>query len=791
MFYMYFNKFPLSFHFEERVLMQCPDLSTYQSLHKGQKRLDHAVDSLGVDVINRILVYSLYVFGYTYDFISNITGLSEPGLKTLVHEINVNGVERFQDKRRKGHIGLKKSNMDTADVTTVEYHESDSIYAEFETAGSVTLKIRKDDVLGKKLLAILFMEADLLKQKDVGEIMDCQRLAVRQNLLRFRSSGTKGLLDNRRGQKGDYKFNNEVQAEIIKKFISSVFELETPTKTNIAKHLNETFSRSFSERATALHLKKLGLIDKKRELISEIVRWSNERIDLLEYLEFDDKPLGAKHERHIGSLRRVKEGLIDCCLLSERMESTFFEIEKQVETFQSQLQTLVLESVLKEAASAFSQCPKCRSSNVVIYESDHGGERRDHWSMKTSLGSSLFLRPNMLPKGKCDNCGSQFDIAKDYLKLSEKNKFSPLTQMKICSANRAGSYENAVKNLSELLNLDINKNQIRTVSNCVGKYINDEFDELYKEISMGIAPNIISQRHPLVEELEIDEKYLNPSRYLIVLSVDGGRMQLFDWIPPKNDQSNGKKKLYWHETKVFRISIYDKANLCNISGSIDSTDEKRVYQSARIMPGLSTYGATNRKWEETGPLIVSHLYMRGIRPKNIEVCISDGSDHILKKILLPFFPKANHILDYYHKSEALHKCLKSVGSPESEIHQKLKNFLWKGQIAEIIANLEGIQSGVGKPDKGRRKTDDPKVVLDNFINHLNENEGRLQYKKYRSLKFPIGSGSVESAVKLFGKRIKGTEKQWSDGEPILHLYAFLLSEDERWNKLWEVHNPWM
>lgn len=109
----------------------------------------------------------------------------------------------------------------------------------------------------------------------------------------------------------------------------------------------------------------------------------------------------------------------------------------------------------------------------------------------------------------------------------------------------------------------------------------------------------------------------------------------------------------------------------------------------------------------------------------------------------------------------------------------------------MIANLREIQSEVGRPDKGKRKTDDPKVVLDNFINHLNENKGRLQYKKYRSFQYPIGSGSIESAVKLFGKRIKGTEKQWSDGEAILHLYAFLLSEDERWNKLWEVHNPWM
>ena len=79
------------------------------------------------------------------------------------------------------------------------------------------------------------------------------------------------------------------------------------------------------------------------------------------------------------------------------------------------------------------------------------------------------------------------------------------------------------------------------------------------------------------------------------------------------------------------------------------------------------------------------------------------------------------------------------------------------------------------------------TTLDNFINHLSENKDRLQYKKYRENKYPIGSGSVESAVKLFGKRIKGTEKQWNEngGESILNLYAFLLSEDERWKRLWK------
>ncbi len=84
-------------------------------------------------------------------------------------------------------------------------------------------------------------------------------------------------------------------------------------------------------------------------------------------------------------------------------------------------------------------------------------------------------------------------------------------------------------------------------------------------------------------------------------------------------------------------------------------------------------------------------------------------------------------------------------------------------------------------------------TADNLINHLIENRNRLRYEKFRKNKYPIGSGCVESAVKLFGKRVKGTEKQWNEngGESILSLYAFLLSEDERWKKLWEVQTPWI
>ena len=184
--------------------------------------------------------------------------------------------------------------------------------------------------------------------------------------------------------------------------------------------------------------------------------------------------------------------------------------------------------------------------------------------------------------------------------------------------------------------------------------------------------------------------------------------------------------------------------------------------------------------------------MRGMKPENVELCISDGSEHIMREIFQPLFPKATHILDYYHKNEALHECLKITGSV-CEIEEELKNYLWAGDTVELVRGLEEIQSRFGKPGRGKRNPDNPKVKLDNFISHIAQNKDRLNYKSYREQGYPIGSGSIESAVKLFGKRIKGTEKQWNEygGEAILNLYAFLISEDNRWDKLWETQTPWM
>ncbi len=141
-----------------------------------------------------------------------------------------------------------------------------------------------------------------------------------------------------------------------------------------------------------------------------------------------------------------------------------------------------------------------------------------------------------------------------------------------------------------------------------------------------------------------------------------------------------------------------------------------------MISGISTYGATNSKWEETAPLIISHLYARGIMPEDVQICISDGSEHIMSKIFKPFFPKAVHILDYYHKTEGLNKCLKSLGMANSKSEEKLKNCLWEGEVSDLLKALKEIQLKFGKPGKGKRDQEDPKVKLDCLINHFTKNK---------------------------------------------------------------------
>jgi hypothetical protein len=61
----------------------------------------------------------------------------------------------------------------------------------------------------------------------------------------------------------------------------------------------------------------------------------------------------------------------------------------------------------------------------------------------------------------------------------------------------------------------------------------------------------------------------------------------------------------------------------------------------------------------------------------------------------------------------------------------------------------------------------------------------MKYPEYRKQGLPLTSSPMESTVKQINRRIKGSEKFWSEGvDPMLHLVADRLSQTNVTEKFW-------
>ncbi len=67
----------------------------------------------------------------------------------------------------------------------------------------------------------------------------------------------------------------------------------------------------------------------------------------------------------------------------------------------------------------------------------------------------------------------------------------------------------------------------------------------------------------------------------------------------------------------------------------------------------------------------------------------------------------------------------------------------------------------------------------------------MDYPRYRREGLPVTSTIVESLIKQFNKRVKGTEQFWLEGgaEAILQVRAAYLSEDDRVGEFHEHRRP--
>ena len=80
----------------------------------------------------------------------------------------------------------------------------------------------------------------------------------------------------------------------------------------------------------------------------------------------------------------------------------------------------------------------------------------------------------------------------------------------------------------------------------------------------------------------------------------------------------------------------------------------------------------------------------------------------------------------------------------------------------------------------------PSELVFESLRYLKNNADRMRYDDYRRQGLPIMTSAVESVIKMINKRVKGSEKFWSEpgAEAILQLRADYLSETEAMTRFW-------
>jgi len=241
----------------------------------------------------------------------------------------------------------------------------------------------------------------------------------------------------------------------------------------------------------------------------------------------------------------------------------------------------------------------------------------------------------------------------------------------------------------------------------------------------------------------------------------------------KNEETGSR----WKEDKVLTITSCLKGN------GADRPPQKL----------LSTFMATMGDAKTFGQLARLEAEKRGIR-KAVEVIgIHDGGNWI-DPLWEEHFGAHPRILDYYHAAEHLHEVSRAAHPSDSNqakrLAEQLVTLLWEGQIDLLLAQLRELSAEAGEPSAGDGPGH-PRQVLRTNIGYFERHRDHTDYPTYRAKGWPIGSGITESGVKLFGKRVKGTEQFWSvsGAEAILALRSMWLSENEQATYYWLGHPP--
>jgi hypothetical protein len=201
---------------------------------------------------------------------------------------------------------------------------------------------------------------------------------------------------------------------------------------------------------------------------------------------------------------------------------------------------------------------------------------------------------------------------------------------------------------------------------------------------------------------------------------------------------------------------------------------------------VRTCVATMAESETFGKQVASEAYRRNFYKATRRAYVGDGQKYNWK-IQERHFADFEGITDFVHVLTYVYAAALAVAGSVKDgwlLYVGWVRACWQGRVRAVIVELEGWQKRQETPPAQPPPTD-PREVVRKAVTYLTNNETRMSYPDYRRAGLPCMSSWMESLVKEFNYRVKGSEKFWNRGknaEAILQVRGAVLSEDDR---LWQ------
>jgi hypothetical protein len=415
----------------------------------------------------------------------------------------------------------------------------------------------------------------------------------------------------------------------------------------------------------------------------------------------------------------------------------------------------------------------------------------------------------------------------------DRTELSPTLQRKVVRAGTKNtSFMKGSEDLLDYLNLEVDPKQVERVTERIGKERCAERDAEVEQY-MGL---------PLAERKDKPEGVVAPA--LAVVGVDGGRLQIRDdhmaaataegsegaeAALPADDQHRGT---HWREDKIGLLmtmtsqeqatdpcpqvpsAFVDPTRIAKLtrelktkkSASVEATQAEVAGETATPEAAeqvLREEGrpvaweppevkdkhltATRRPWAAFGPMVAMRAWKLGFYQAPRQAFVGDGAENVWT-VWRNHFSSFVPILDIIHAISYLFAAA-LAGRPFAAgwpCYVRWVSWVWQGDVEKVIVELAQRQAELGSPEKEDGETH-PRVVVSTALGYLQNHKDKMRYPEYRRRGMPITSSYVESAVKQFNQRVKGTEKFWTEAgaEALLQLRADYLSTTAVLDDFWQ------